>query len=461
MMRYSIVPLSEIQDAGFRADAEYWDPELILNSRLISSASKIGHFIVPTVPNIKSAPLNRDFRYLEIANISVNSGEYRTVPVARGNEPDRAHYILQLDDVAVSTVRPNRNAVAFIRDDGIVGSSGLCVLRSRDLEPEYLFAFCKTDYFIKCLTRANKASMYPAVSNNDVLDTPIFTGSPPFREFVSSFVTRSMELQDYAGGTYGEAERILLSEVGLDEWRPNLGNWSIHLFSESQEANRMDAEYFRPQYDEITDAIKKYSGGYVALCDLVYTLKGVEVGSRAYLDAGIPFVRVSNLSPFEITEEKYISPDLYAQIRQHQPEAGEILLTKDATPGIAHYLREPPAPMIPAGGVLRLRPKDGRVNGDYLTLALNSMLTRQQAERDAGGSVIRHWRPNQIGGTLIPILPAAIQSQIQSIVAESFALRRRSRRLLERAKRAVEIAIEQGEPAALRWLEAEPDTITP
>ena len=454
-MRRSIVTLSEIKAAGFRADAEYWHPDYIANSALVAPDVKIRDCVVATVPNIKSAPLRRDFRYLEIANISVSSGEYRTVPVERGSEPDRAHYILQPDDVAVSTVRPNRNAVAFIRDDGIVGSSGLCVLRSKDLEPEYLFAFCKTDYFVKCLTRANKASMYPAVSNKDVLDTPIFAGSQPFREFVSSFVASAMELQDYAGEAYAAAESTLLAEVSLDEWQPSTRNWSIRMFSEFQEAGRMDAEYFLPKYDEITAAIKGYAGGYAALGDLVDMVKGVEVGSGAYLDAGIPFVRVSNLTPFAISEEKYISAELYANIRHHQLRQGEILLTKDATPGIAHYLREPPPPMIAAGGILRLWLKGARVNADYLTLALNSTLTRMQAERDAGGSVIRHWRPDLIAATLIPILPPALQSEIQRTVAESFALRQLSRQLLDTAKRGVEIAIEQGEPAAMAWLAAE------
>ena len=248
---------------------------------------------------------------------------------------------------------------------------------------------------------------------------------------------------------------MLLTELSLADWQPKPQHGSVRRFAEAWGAGRIDAEYFQPKYDAIVNAIKNCSGGYDTLGNLVSMRKGIEVGSPEYLDAGIPFVRVSNLSPFEITEEKYISSDLYAQIRQYQPEAGEILLTKDATPGIAHYLREPPPPMIPAGGILRLCPNDDRVNGDYLTLALNSMLTRQQAERDAGGSVIRHWRPDQIQGTLIPILPAAMQSQIQGIVAESFALRRRSRRLLGCAKRAVEIAIEQGEPAAIAWLEAE------
>ena len=70
--------------------------------------------------------------------------------------------------------------------------------------------------------------------------------------------------------------------------------------------------------------------------------KCVEVGSGAYLDAGVPFVRVSNLNPFEITEEKYISEELYADIKEYQPKQGEILLSKDATPGIAYHLREQP-----------------------------------------------------------------------------------------------------------------------
>ena len=88
--------------------------------------------------------------------------------------------------------------------------------------------------------------------------------------------------------------------------------------------------------------IKNYPGGWNTLENLVTFKKCVEVGSGAYLDAGIPFVRVSNLNPFEITQEKYISEELYAELTEHQPKQGEILFSKDATPGIAYYLREVP-----------------------------------------------------------------------------------------------------------------------
>ena len=142
------------------------------------------------------------------------------------------------------------------------------------------------------------------------------------------------------------------------------------------------------------------------------------------------------------------------QIEEHQPKQGEILLSKDATPGIAHYLREAPEKMIPAGGILRLKSKTDRINNEYLTLVLNSILTQEQVNRDVGGSVILHWRPDQVAGTIIPILRQEKQTEIEQKVTDSFNGRKRAKDLLEHAKRAVEIAIEQDEQAAIDWLES-------
>ncbi len=182
--------------------------------------------------------------------------------------------------------------------------------------------------------------------------------------------------------------------------------------------------------------------------------KCVEVGSKEYLETGIPFVRVSNLSPFEITQEKYISEELYTELAAHQPKQGEILLSKDATPGIAYHLRDVPEKMISAGGILRLKSKTDKIGNEYLTLVLNSILTQEQVNRDVGGSVILHWRPDQVVETLIPILPQEKQAEIEQKVIESFNLRKQAKDLLEHAKRAVEIAIEQNEQAAIDWLES-------
>ena len=95
---------------------------------------------------------------------------------------------------------------------------------------------------------------------------------------------------------------------------------------------------------------------------------------------------------------------------------------------------------------------DDSVMSDYLTLVLNSIVVQMQAERDAGGSVIQHWKPSEIGNVVIPILDEGIQATITKKVQESFALRKESHRLLELAKQAVEVAIEQGEDKAMELL---------
>ena len=454
-VQYSIVNFSEVKTVNdLRIDAEYWHPIFIRNSVLVSPHQKLRDFVCQNVANIKSSPINRDFEYLEISQISLNSFEYQTIPVQLGEEPDRAHYLLKRGDVVVSTVRPNRNAVAFIKADDIVGSSGLAVLRPDNIEAEYLLAFCKTNYFVNCLMRANKASMYPAVSINDILDTPLFVPAESFRLLIVETVKNSIFARDKAKHIYVEAQTLLLSELGLAGWQPKQQLTFVKNFSDMERAERFDADYFQPKYDEIVNAIKNCSDGWDTLGNLATLKKCVEVGSKAYLETGIPFIRVSNLSPFEITEDKYISEELYAEIKEHQPQQGEILLSKDATPGIAYYLREEPKKMIPAGGVLRLKSKSDRINNEYLTLVLNSILTQELVNRDVGGSVILHWRPDQVANTIIPILPQEKQTEIQQKVVESFRLRNRAKHLLECAKSAVEIAIEQDEQAAIEWLES-------
>jgi hypothetical protein len=84
---------------------------------------------------------------------------------------------------------------------------------------------------------------------------------------------------------------------------------------------------------------------------------------------------------------------------------------------------------------------------------LNSILIQEQVNRDVGGSIILHWRPDQVKETVIPILSEQKQTQIQQKVIESFALRKQSKQLLESAKKAVEMAIEQDEKTAINWLE--------
>ncbi|RKU22818.1 hypothetical protein C6503_03380 [Candidatus Poribacteria bacterium] len=454
-MQYSIVNFSEFKAENLRIDAEYWRPVFIENASLLSPHQKIRDFVSPDIRNIKSTPINTDFAYLSDSQISPRHLEYKTTNVRWGEAPEQAYYLLEKGDVVVSMRMPDRNAVALLKTDGVVGSRDLAVLRSNRITPEYLFAFCKTEYFVNCLRRANKGSLPLAVSMTDVLDTAVFVPSDPFEDLIAKTVTVSIFERERAQQIDTEAESVLLSELRLTDWRPKSRLTFVKNFSDMQRAGRIDSDYFQPRYEVVVNAIRNYLGGSATLGDLVTFKRGVEVERQQTLEAGIPFVRVSDLSSSEVTEEKYISQECYSDMQEHQPQKGDILLSTDGTPGIAYYVHSGRKRMIPSSGILILKSDTDKVGNESLTLILNSILTQEQVHRDvAGSSSIQCWRSDQVAATRIPLLSREKQVEIEQRRSESFQLRHRSKKFLENAKKAIEIAIAQDERTASNWLES-------
>lgn len=452
-MQVSIVNYGEALRHGFRVDAEYWQPEFLRNAALVSPEKRLGDFVVGSIPNIKSAPIDRDFDYLEIASISTTGGGYTTVPVRRGEEPDRAHYLLESGDVAVSTVRPNRNAVALVQDDGIVGSSGLAVLRARPdgLSPHYLYAFCKTGYFVKCLMRASKATMYPAVSNADVLNTPILVPTPTFEAVIVELIEALLEAQELAELAYRRAETRLLNELGLSEWTARHRLWFVRYYSELQRAGRMDAEYFQPKYDEIAAAIQEYPGRWDRLGNLV---RLNDANFRPDDQSEYNYIELANVGKNgEITGclTEY-GPDLPTRARR-KVAAGDVIVSSiEGSLSSIALIDEDYDQALCSTGFHVVKAQD--INAETLLVLLKSPPGQLQLRKGCSGTILSGINQDEFRKIELPKISAATQARIREQVSESFAMRGEARRRLAAARGAVEIAIEQGEAAALEWLEA-------
>lgn len=213
--------------------------------------------------------------------------------------------------------------------------------------------------------------------------------------------------------------------------------------SEVKSAHRADAEYFQPKYEKLIEKIKSKNARILG--ELVSMKKGIEPGSEIYQDEGKLFIRVSSLSKngLEDKDQKYLSDELYQKLKKnYEPKVDEILLTKDATPGTAYVVKEPIEGIV-SSGILRLKLKNEKVENEYLALCLNSVIGQMQAERDGGGSIITHWRPEQIKSILIPVLPKSTQQKIADLVQKSHETRSKAKQLLEQAKHKVEKLIEK------------------
>ena len=110
--------------------------------------------------------------------------------------------------------------------------------------------------------------------------------------------------------------------------------------------------------------------------------------------------------------------------------------------GIAYKMEET-QDVITSSAILHLQLTTPNVLPDYLTLVLNSIVVKLQAERDAGGSIIQHWKPSEIEHVIIPILPMNEQQMITNKIKQSFKMREDAQDLLLQAKCIIETAIEK------------------
>ena len=233
---------------------------------------------------------------------------------------------------------------------------------------------------------------------------------------------------------------LLLTEIGIlptTEKKYKAVKTCKKLSDSFLSSGRLDAEYYQPKYDYLFSHLSEFATSTIG--ELTDIRKSIEPGSDAYQETGVPFIRVSDLSKFGLSDTTiHLNAEDYRDVIR--PKKDTILLSKDGSVGIA-YKVEKPLDVITSGAILHLSLKSTDVLSDYLTLVLNSPIVRLQAERDAGGSVIQHWKPSEIKNVIIPILPMQVQQKIAEKIRSSFALRKESQRLLDEAKQMVERTI--------------------
>ena len=93
------------------------------------------------------------------------------------------------------------------------------------------------------------------------------------------------------------------------------------------------------------------------------------------------------------------------------------------------------------------------LNSETLLVLLKSRVGQLQLKKGCSGTILTAINREEFGRIVVPFIKADKPSEIQQKIIESFNLRKHAKDLLECAKRAVEIAIEQDEQTAIDWLE--------
>lgn len=92
------------------------------------------------------------------------------------------------------------------------------------------------------------------------------------------------------------------------------------------------------------------------------------------------------------------------------------------------------------------------INPETLLVLFKSEPIQALMKQRCSGTILTGITKDEFLSMPFPKIADEAQEQIASMVRQAFSLRRRSEQLLDYAKQAVELAIEQGEDVAVAWL---------
>lgn len=318
--------------------------------------------------------------------------------------------------------------------------------------PEYLATYLNTKYGIWDVKRRSRQSINQTnVNPEEVKEIYI----PLLNKSLQNFIKYNFEIAHTnrikSSEVYNQAETLLLETLGLNDFEINSDAVNIKGFKESfLSTGRLDAEYYQKKYDILEKKIKSTTfkrieeirtDNYRGMQPVYIEDGEIDViNSKHILESSLDYER------FEKTSSEYWDKQKRARVSK-----GDILTyTTGANIGRTQvYLSDKKALASNHVNILRLNGE----NPYYIGFVLNSVVGRLQTEKFSAGSAQAELYPKDIDEFIVPIIEKSLQEKIIDLFNDSFHLKKESEQLLDLAKRAVEVAIEEGEEKAMEMIE--------
>lgn len=452
MAIHSIILKSELE-GNLRLDAEYYQPEYLnLEKRFDSLKTKVIDEISESVISFGAYSLTSYIEWQKSGVPYINVGDIHNGYINLDNVKyisEKVNEILKKSQV--------KNGQVLLTMAGTIGNAAVAhnflkiananqaiakIKLLSNFSPYYLTAFLNSKYGLLQTQR----QIVSSVQSNIFLGTikqfkvPIFDNK--IMESIGDVYKSFLDELENSKLLYQEAEDLLLEELGLKDFESENKFFSIVNLSDVKNANRFDAEYFQGEYNKLNKKISNYK-----VNKLEYFVKNYSTGfpfkSENYQEIGIPLIRINNIKRgyLDLNDTAYLSENDYQLSPKDTAKTGDIVLSMSGTIGMSAVIPDNISKCSINQRILRITPKE--IDKDYFVFLLNSVIGLYQLEQIGTGGVQINISYKDIKNILIPVLPQKTQQKIADLVQKSHEARKKSKELLDEAKRKVEKIIEK------------------
>ena len=349
-------------------------------------------------------------------------------------------------DVLVTRTGANFGQVApWLSNDEAFACADILVLRKPSLPTGYLSSFLESAKGKPLVLRGGYGAAQPHIAPPYLSDMLI----PRFGEIearIARLVDLSVQQEHSAFATITRAEETLLDALGLADWTPPEPLSYAARASDAFAAGRLDARFFAPRIQALLDILGRDGR---SLGDLAAqrrqkfrpqdcaTFNYIEIGDIDGAGAATSTPLACADAPSRATWHVRPNDIITSTVRPIRRLSAQIAPEQDG--------------FVASSGFVVIDPQ--QIAPELLLTFLRLPVICELLDLFASASMYPAVTEAHILGLPFPEIDAAVEAQVVANIQEAREAKGQAAQLLEAAKRAVEIAIEDGEDAAMAFLD--------
>jgi len=217
----------------------------------------------------------------------------------------------------------------------------------------------------------------------------------------------------------------------------------FEVMSDKIENSRVDVEYYQPFLEKIEKTINKGKYKTDKLKKIITKIHYGASTSNAYVDNGIPLLRILNLKSnhFDLSKVVYLPEDFRKELGNAFVKTGDLLISRSGTVGLVSVVPKEADGFAFGSFMIKFCLND-KINKEFVSIWLNNKLNKFLTEREKIGAIQGNITIGTIENFGIPALPLEIQNKIVKKVklyyAQAKKLKDGARNNLRKAKNKVE-----------------------